>query len=481
MENGKPYEKYKDSDIAWLEMIPEHWKIISFKNILKERNEKNDPVKSTERLSLSIDKGVTLYSEKTTNLDRFKDDLTQYKLAYKDDLVFNSMNMIVGAVGVSNYFGCVSPVYYTYYSELNHAHTTKFYEYLFRCKTVQRVLFSLGRGLIAIDRGEGKYNTLRLKVSRDDLRSLRLPFPNLSEQTAIARFLDFKLSKIDRFIRKKKQLIKLLNEQKAGIINHAVTKGIDPNAKMKPSGIEWLGKIPEHWEVKRLKYLINGRLKYGANEPGGDFKEDDPRYIRITDFEKSGKLRDDTFCTLNNVLAEPYLLKEGDILFARSGGTVGKTFQFRNYNGKACYAGYLIKAEPNSLLISSDYLFEYTNSGVYESWKSFIFNKATIENIGADKYAQMPVILPSIKEQNDIVEFINYEGNKIQATISTIEKEIALTQEYRTALIVEAVTGKIDVRDFEVPGMGEEEESFEEIEEELSLVEVEEYNTEEVE
>jgi type I restriction enzyme S subunit len=202
MRNSKPYENYKPSGIDWLGEIPEDWKILSFKNILTERNEKNDPIRSIERLSLSIDKGVTLYSEKTTNLDRFKDDFTQYKLAYKGDLVFNSMNMIVGAVGVSNYFGCVSPVYYTYH-EVPKRSNTKFYEYLFRCKIIQGVLYSLGRGLIAIDRGEGKYNTLRLKVSRDDLRSLRLPFPNLSEQTAIVNFLDYKIAKIDRFIRKK--------------------------------------------------------------------------------------------------------------------------------------------------------------------------------------------------------------------------------------------------------------------------------------
>jgi len=468
MKKYMQYAKNKDCDLIWLDKIPEHWEILSFRNILVERNERNSPIKSKERLSLSINKGVTLYADKTTNLDRFKDDFTKYKLAHEDDLVLNSMNMIVGAVGVSNYFGCVSPIYYTFTSDLNNCNSTKFYEYLFRSKIVQGVLFSLGRGLIAKDRGDGKYNTLRLKVSRGDLRSLKLPNPSCLEQNQIASFLNYKIAKINRFILKKKQLIKLLNEQKAAIISQAVTKGLDPNAKMKPSGIEWLGDIPEHWEVWRLKYLIIGRLKYGANESGGDFKENDPRYIRITDFDKSGKLRDDTFCSLNSKLAEPYLLKEGDILFARSGGTVGKTFQFKNYNGKACYAGYLIKAEPNNQLIKSDYLFEYTNSGVYDTWKSFIFNKATIENIGADKYSQLPVILPTVKEQIGIVNFIKSETKVIDKTISTIEKELSLVEEYKTALIAEAVTGKIDVRDFEIPEILEEG-SYEELEEELSI------------
>ena len=442
------YPKYKESGIAWLREIPEHWGIEAFKNILIERNEKNNPVKSKEILSLSIDKGVTLYAEKTTNLDRFKDDLSKYKLAHKGDLVLNSMNMIVGAVGVSNYFGCVSPVYYTFYGDNSNAYTSRFYEYLFKCKTVQRVLYSLGRGLIAIDRGKGKYNTLRLKVSREDLRSLRLPLPNYSERVALVNYLDYKLEKIHRFITKKKELINLLHEKKAFIINEVVTKGLNPNVKMKDSGIEWLGRIPEHWTIWKLKYIINGKLKYGANEPGGDLQKDDPRYIRITDFDKSGKLRTDTYCSLDKTLAQQYLLQEGDILFARSGATVGKTFQFKDYSGKACYAGYLIKAEPNTDLVTSDFLFQFTNSSIYDNWRNYIFNKATIENIGADKYCQLQVIKPPISEQIEIVEFIRKEENRIKNITSTIQKELDLVEEYKESLIEEVVTGKIDVKDF---------------------------------
>jgi restriction endonuclease S subunit len=360
-----------------------------------------------------------------------------------------------GGIEYAHYQGIISPAYTILEPQKEVVH--KYYRYLLKSKH-----YISGLTLLVTGIREGQ------NIDTGKFKDSFLPLPTKDEQIKIATFLDYKLSKIDRFIRKKKQLIILLNEQKAAIINQAVTKGLDPNAKMKPSGIEWLGDIPEHWEVWRLKYLIIGRLKYGANEPGGDFKENDPRYIRITDFDKSGKLKDDTFCSLNSKLAEPYLLKEGDILFARSGGTVGKTFQFKNYNGKACYAGYLIKAEPNNQLIKSDYLFEYTNSGVYDTWKSFIFNKATIENIGADKYSQLPVILPTLKEQIGIVNFIKSETKVIDRTISTIEKELSLVEEYKTALIAEAVTGKIDVRDYEIPEIVEEE-SYEELEEELSL------------
>ena len=139
----------KDSGVEWIGMVPKEWTLLPFRRVLKERNEKNTPIKSTERLSLSIELGVTLYSEKTTNLDRFKDDFEQYKLAYKGDLVMNSMNMIVGATGVSEYFGCVSPVYYTFYDDSLEHVTAKYCEYIFRSKTMLRVLYSLGKGIYA--------------------------------------------------------------------------------------------------------------------------------------------------------------------------------------------------------------------------------------------------------------------------------------------------------------------------------------------
>jgi type I restriction enzyme S subunit len=218
-----PDVKMKDSGIEWIGEVPEHWEVIAFKHILKERTEKNNPIKSTERLSLSIDKGVTLYSEKTTNLDRFKDDYSQYKLAYEGDFVMNSMNMIVGAVGISDYFGCVSPVYYTFYDNVENHYTAQFCEYLFKSKTLQNVLFSLGKGIMAIDRGDGKFNTVRLKVSRDGLRSLKLPIPKLSEQIKIIEFLNKKTIEIVKFIKTKELYVQELESYKKALIYEVVT------------------------------------------------------------------------------------------------------------------------------------------------------------------------------------------------------------------------------------------------------------------
>lgn len=213
----------KDSGIEWIGEVPVEWELKPFRRVLKERNEKNSPVKSEERLSLSIELGVTLYSEKTTNLDRFKDDFEQYKLAHEGDLVMNSMNMIVGASGVSNYYGCVSPVYYTYYDEEDDHITAKYCEYIFRSKTMLRVLFSLGKGIYAIVRGDDRVNTCRLKVAKEDLKSLIIPVPSTEEQREIVKYLNEKSKDIEEVIKKKEEFLEELEYYKKSLIYEYVT------------------------------------------------------------------------------------------------------------------------------------------------------------------------------------------------------------------------------------------------------------------
>ena len=214
---------YQESGITWIGQIPSEWDLMPFRHVLKERNEKNSPIKSTERLSLSIDLGVTLYAEKTTNLDRFKDDFEQYKLAHEGDLVMNSMNMIVGASGVSDYYGCVSPVYYTFYDdEVDHI-TAKFCEYIFRSKTMLRVLFSLGKGIYAIVRGDDRVNTCRLKVAKEDLKNIIIPIPSIEEQHEIVDYLNKKCQEIENLIIKKQSFIEELERYRNDLVFEYVT------------------------------------------------------------------------------------------------------------------------------------------------------------------------------------------------------------------------------------------------------------------
>ena len=217
-----PNVPMRDSGIDWIGAIPEHWKLEPLKYCFGRRSEKNNPVKTEERLSLSIDKGVTLYSEKTTNLDRFKEDFTQYQLAYPNDIVLNCMNMIVGAVGLSNYMGCVSPVYYVIYP-IRQDINPLYYSYLLNIPTIRGVYYSLGKGIYAIERGEGRVNTCRLKVAYNDFGRLDIPVPPLAEQKEINRFIQQKCSEIESLIVLKQAKIEELKEYKKSVIYEYVT------------------------------------------------------------------------------------------------------------------------------------------------------------------------------------------------------------------------------------------------------------------
>ena len=216
---------------------------------------------------------------------------------------------------------------------------------------------------------------------------------------------------------------------------------------MKDSGVEWLGDIPKEWDIKKVKHVLSEPLKYGANESAELDDRSLPRYIRITDFAENGKLKDETFKSLTIDKASGYYLNEGDILFARSGATVGKTFLFKNYKGKACFAGYLIKASVNKQIINPEFLYNFTKSKGYENWKNSIFMQATIQNIGADKYKELKFTLPNKNEQEIICEFIEDKNIKYNKFFNKINKQIEKLKEAKQSLISEAVTGKIEILD----------------------------------
>ena len=228
----------------------------------------------------------------------------------------------------------------------------------------------------------------------------------------------------------------------------------------KDSGIEWIGEIPEHWNCLRLKNIVKEPLKYGANESAEDDNPNNPRYIRITDFGADGLLKDDTFKSLPMEVAKNYFLKEGDLLFARSGATVGKTFLFKNYEGIACYAGYLIKASFDKNFINSTYIDYVTRSNYYENWKLSIFQQATIQNIGADKFNLFNIPIPcNINEQNAIANYLDHKTNLIDTLISKKQQFITLLQEERIVVINQAVTKgldpKVKMKDSGIEWLGE--------------------------
>jgi len=209
---------------------------------------------------------------------------------------------------------------------------------------------------------------------------------------------------------------------------------------IKESKVDWIGEIPQHWNIKRLKFIIENGLQYGANEAAELDDRQLPRYIRITDIDENGNLREDTFRSLPEEIALNFLLKEGDILFARSGATVGKTFLYRNSWGTCAYAGYLIKASLKKSLVSPDFISYCSKSKGYSSWIASMLIQATIQNVSAEKYASFVFPFPTLPEQLSIAAFLDRETARIDALIEKKKKLILLLKEKRTALITRAVT-----------------------------------------
>lgn len=213
--------------------------------------------------------------------------------------------------------------------------------------------------------------------------------------------------------------------------------------KTKKSGVEWLGDIPEHWDVRRLKFLAEEPLKYGANEAAELDDRDLPRFIRITDVNDSGTLREETFRSIPADIAEPYLLKEGDILLARSGATVGKSFQYLESWGKAAFAGYLIRFRVDSEQLYPRFACHFFRTKAYWNWVNSSLIQATIQNVSAEKYASVSLPVPPLNEQKTIAEFLDRKTGRIDELIGKKKELIQKLNEQRSALITAAVTGKI--------------------------------------
>ena len=283
-------------------------------------------------------------------------------------------------------------------------------------------------------------------LSTEDLALVNIPLPSGEEQQRIADYLDAKCSEIDALIAAKEKTNALLKERRQSIIYEAVTKGLNPDAPMKDSGIEWIGQIPERWSVWRMKHLASEPLQYGANATGVEFRDDIPRYVRITDITADRKLSDEGKQSLETDVAQDYMLEDGDILFARSGATSGKSFYYESEYGPCCFAGYLIKLRTDKSKALSKFLYYYTLTQAYENWTQQIFIQATIQNISADKYNNLWFSLPeTLEEQADIVAYLDQRCSEMDALISANEVTIQKLKEYRQSIIYEAVTGKIEV------------------------------------
>ena len=278
----------------------------------------------------------------------------------------------------------------------------------------------------------------------DDFKNIPIILPSRREQELIVHYLDTECTRIDTVIEKTRVSIEEYTKLKQSVITHAVPKGIRPNRRMKDSGIEWIGEIANEYKLIQFKHVLKQQLQYGANQAGIPYDNALPRYIRITDITKDGKLKNVGALSLSEEDATGYILKNNDILFARSGATVGKAFIYKEEYGRSAFAGYLIKASLGEELLP-DLLFYYTQSSIYEEWKSQIFIQATIQNIGADRYREMPIILQPINEQKEIIEYLSVMCSEIYILIERKEILLSELEDYKKSVIFEYVTGKKEV------------------------------------
>lgn len=420
----------KVSGIEWIDDIPSSWKTNTMFQIFRQVKNKNEGLIEKNLLSLSYGKIKHKSIETVGGL--LPESFDGYNIIEKNDIVLRLTDLQNDhkslRVGLSLERGIVTSAYVTLRNYSNN-YANYLYYYLHS--------FDIAKGFYGMGAG------VRQGLNWEGLKTLQVIIPPLEEQHRIADFLDRKCAEIDNVLEKTRSSIEEYKKLKQSVITQAVTKGIRGERQMKDSGIEWIGEICCEYQLFKLKHLLKKPLKYGANEAGVPFDEQLPRYIRITDITLDGKLKCENKLSLPDPIATEYILEDDDVLFARSGATVGKAFIYKGEYGKAAFAGYLIKASTNELLCS-DFLFYYTQSSIYEEWKKQIFVQATIQNIGADRFSNLIVVVPQ-NEQQEIVEYLNHKCAEIDTLISKKERLITELEAYKKSLIYEYVTGKKEV------------------------------------
>lgn len=427
----------KDSGIEWIGEIPKDWDLMRLQFCLNEIKEKNLPVKSEQVLSLVKDKGVIPYEEKGNVGNVAKEDISEYKLAYPNTLILNSMNILIGSVGISKYFGCVSPVYYVF--KETKMSDLRFINYIFTTNEFQKELRKYANGIMEI----------RLRVSAQDIFKRIIAYPNKQEQIKIADFLDEKCSHIDSVLEKVRASIDEYKQLKQSVITQAVTKGVRPNRPMKDSGIEWIGEIPANWKVYPLKYLVDIPITDGThNTPTYTDKENGSPFLSSKDIT-SGHIDWSSikYITkeLHEQLQKEVAPKRNDILLAKNGTTgigalVEEDIVFDIYVTLA-----LIR--PNQSIVLPKFLLYLINSSLCKIQYDKHLIGIGVPNLHLNIINNVKVIITDAKdEQQEIVSYLDEKCFEIDKLITKKEQLIAELETYKKSLIYEYVTGKKEVK-----------------------------------
>jgi type I restriction enzyme S subunit len=436
----KPYPAYKDSGLPWLGQVPGHWEVIPNRALFNEVNDRNHP--GEEMLSVTITKGIVKQKallEGSSKKDSSKLDRSAYKLVQPRDIAYNKMRAWQGAIGASAMRGIISPAYvvmrlrseYDLPSYFHHLYRTPQF-----AKEAERWSYGITSDMWSL--------------RPEHFKMIYSPLPPPSEQAAIVRFLDWANGRLERAIRAKRKIIALLNEQKQAIIHKAVTRGLDPSVRLKPSGIPWLGEIPEHWAVRRLKNVC--RVQGGYAFPSAAFGNTGIPVVRMNNLRRG-------VLSFNAVVRIPetecvsnFSLKAGDILYGLS-GSIGATGSLGNY---AVVTEHDLPAMLNQRVarfiwqrdkIDPSFLIQLIQSSIfYEQVLADTTGTAQF-NVSTTDIENVAIGLPPLHEQAYIVSRIRESIAPLGTAISRLEREIELLREYRTRLVADVVTGKLDVRE----------------------------------
>lgn len=425
MKKFKKYENLKKTNIDWLDEIPIHWKMLPNRAIFKERITRN--CDNEELLSVTIKNGVIRQAqllEYSSKKDSSNEDKSKYKLVKVNDIAYNKMRMWQGAVGVSDYQGIVSPAYIILnpIAEIN----PKYFHYLYRSPKYIKYSYNYSYG-ICDD---------QLSLRYKDFSKMYSVIPPKEEQNKIVSFIEHKEKQINKLIKKQKKLIELLEEKRKIVITDTVTKGINKSVLMKDSGVEYIGKVPQHWEIKKVRQILKQISKKEIYNGG--------IYIGMENIESwSGRYN----TVLNaNIEGTSNIFSKGQILFGK----------LRPYLAKC------IITDCEGLCSSELLVLKPNKDQDVNFIQKVMLSKIFIDLVNASTYgAKMPranwnfirnieCAIPDITEQREIIKYINKIDEFINKSIQNKKLLIEKLEEYKKNLIALTITGQLDVRDYEI-------------------------------
>ncbi len=417
---------------AWLGNYPAHWQVLRIKNIFSEIEDRSTSG-NEELLSVSHYTGITLKRDSLENEDDFisnAETLEGYKRVAKGDLVINIMLAWNGSLGISPFDGITSPAYCVYRTKVNN--NSEYFGYLFATNLLKTEFRKKSTGII----------DSRLRLYSDKFFSIFSVVPPVEEQNKIVEYIKTQSQKINHFIAKKQQFIALLKEQRQSVITKAITKGVNDKASFKPSNIEWLGDIPTHWKLLKLKYV--GESFIGLTySPSEIVDEGEGTLVLRSSNIQNGKYTLDDNVFVNKEISDKLTTKIGDILLCSRNGSadlIGKNILI-DENSAGHSFGAFMTIFRSSL---NHYLYYFFNSNIFKSQTS-LFATSTINQLTNSILSNMKIAYPeNLAEQLEIINHIKTETATIDTAIAKTEREIELIKEYKEAMIAEAVMGKVN-------------------------------------